>query len=420
MRRTASEPAPVSPLWLPGRERQAVRPILPEVAERPQTRLLGLLLQQRLRPQDQEAPAVRQGRIPDEKAADQALTKLKASLDTGSYVKPSEKLLAEYAPEVMARRLTTEKGLKPTTAATYSRYVEQDIVPSRLGEMRLTDIRRSHVNAWVADLTKGGRGAVTVRRALATLRMIFTQAVRDEIISSNPALMIDKPTVPNEDDQIKVWEPGPASEFLERCSRHRLGALFEVTIATGLRRGEICGLRWTDVDLDNRIIVVRHNRVSVDGRVQEQAAQKPLRPPHSASQRRRNGGPGGPWGLRQQEEREAAQEAWVGDGHVFTMEDGRALDPAYVTRLFQKIRKQGEPLPELTYHGLRHCYGSYLIEVGTDIAIVSKLMGHASISITADIYGHLVGTAASDAVNRAANLITRTSLAQPDVKTDAG
>jgi integrase len=61
-----------------------------------------------------------------------------------------------------------------------------------------------------------------------------------------------------------------------------------------------------------------------------------------------------------------------------------------------------------------------MIAGGTDIAIVSKLCGHSSISITADIYGHLIGTVASDAVNRAANLITRTVLAQPDVTTDAG
>ncbi len=56
--------------------------------------------------------------------------------------------------KIMARRLTTGRGLKPTTAANYQRYVEQDITPSRLGEMRLTDIRRSHVNTWVAELTK--------------------------------------------------------------------------------------------------------------------------------------------------------------------------------------------------------------------------------------------------------------------------
>jgi hypothetical protein len=61
------------------------------------------------------------------------------------------------------------------------------------------------------------------------------------------------------------------------------------------------------------------------------------------------------WQVRQAQEAENAAEAWQTDGHVFTMEDGRPLDPAYVTRLFQKLRTQGEPLPDLTFHGLRHC-----------------------------------------------------------------
>jgi site-specific recombinase XerD len=80
--------------------------------------------------------------------------------------------------------------------------------------------------------------------------------------------------------------------------------------------------------------------------------------------------------IRQDMEREAAQEAYVGDGHVFTMEDGRALDPAYVTRLFQKLRRHGEPLPELIFHGLRHSYPSLMLASGADISIVSKRMGH--------------------------------------------
>ena len=110
------------------------------------------------------------------------------------------------------------------------------------------------------------------------------------------------------------------------------------------------------------------------------------------------------WQLRQAEEAEAAQEAWQTEGHIFTMQDGRPLDPAYITRLFQKLRiGHGEELPPLTFHGLRHCHASLLIASGADIAVISKLLGHASVAITADVYGHLIGTVASDAVNGAAN-----------------
>ncbi len=145
--------------------------------------------------------------------------------------------------------------------------MRQDIVLSQLREMKLTDIRRSHVNAWVAELRDAGRGAVTVRRALATLQMIFTAAVREEIIPANPARNIDKPAVP--DHPVTAWEPEHVGEFLERAGRHRLGPLFELAVLTGLRRGEITGLHWSDVDLAGRQIIVRHDRVSVDGRVQE-------------------------------------------------------------------------------------------------------------------------------------------------------
>ena len=124
------------------------------------------------------------------------------------------------------------------------------------------------------------------------------------------------------------------------------------------------------------------------------------------------------WQLRQGQEAEEAAEAWHTHGHVFTMEGGRALDPAYITRLFQKLRRgPGEELPPLTFHGLRHCHASLLIASGADIAVVSKLLGHASISITADVYGHLIGTVASDAVNGAANLIAHTTHTPEGVST---
>lgn len=216
-------------------------------------------------------------------AAASAVAELKTRLDKGTYTEPSKKTLAEYAPEALQRRRITGSGLKATTAANYDRYVRQDIIPSRLGEMRLTDIRRSHVNTWVAALA-ATRGAVTVRRALATLQMILSTAVREEIIPANPARNIDKPVVPGSDSPIKHWEPEYLAEFFDRCGRHRLGPLFELTTYTGLRRGEIAGLHWADIDLEGRQIVIRHNRVSVDGRVAGDDHQDPLRPPYGAAQ----------------------------------------------------------------------------------------------------------------------------------------
>jgi integrase len=185
-----------------------------------------------------------------------------------------------------------------------------------------------------------------------------------------------------------------------------------------LRRGEITGLHWEDVNLATRKIVVRRNRVTANGRVIEQKTTKtkaglrtvPLSDFAVATLLA--------WQLRQAEEVESAAEAWQTQGHVFTMDDGRPLDPSYVTRLFQKLRKgSGEELPPLTFHGLRHCHASLMLASGADLAVVSKLLGHKSITITADIYGHLIGTVASDAVNGAANLIAHTTHTPEGVST---
>ena len=347
-------------------------------------------------------------------AAASAMAELKTKLDAHTYVKPSSRTLGEYALEWLPRRERTGRGLKATTLSGYSRYIEADIEPSALGEMKLTDIRRYHVAAFVTELTETGRGPVTVRRILTLLGTIFASAVKDELIAVNPALGADKPAL--NEGPVKVWEPDDVRTFLMRCSQHRLGALFEIAVLTGLRRGEITGLRWSDVDLATRKVTVRRSRVSVRGHVLEQATTKTKAGLRTVPLSDAAVGALLSWQLRQVEEAEAAQEAWETDGHVFTMEDGRPLDPSYVTRTFQQLRKgPGGELPPLTFHGLRHSAVSLMLASGADIAVVSKLMGHASIAITADVYSHLVGTIAQKAVDGAANLIAHTVHTQQGV-----
>ena len=118
--------------------------------------------------------------------AQKALTKLRASLDTGTYTEPSKVLLGDYARQWLSRRQVTGSGLKATTLSEYQRYIENDITPSPLGGMRLSDIRRAHINQFTAGLTTAGRGAVTVRRITTLLGTIFASAQKDELINAKP------------------------------------------------------------------------------------------------------------------------------------------------------------------------------------------------------------------------------------------
>ena len=243
----------------------------PELRSNPKHGTWGYYLSAGIEPKTGQRRQFRKAGFPTKREADTALTELKNKLHRGTYVKPSDKTLAQYAREWLPRRERSGKGLRATTVAGYEFYITDDIAPSVLGAMKLTDIRRYHVSEFVADQTEAGRGTVTVRRLVTLLGTIFASAVKDELISTNPARDV---TGPDWTVTVKPWELEEVRVFLDRCAQRRLGALFEVAILTGLRRGEITGIRWVDVDLVARKVVVRRNRVTVNGRVQEQKTTK--------------------------------------------------------------------------------------------------------------------------------------------------
>lgn len=198
------------------------------------------------------------------KEAQAALNAAKVAKDQHKLQKPTTHTLATYAEEWLPRRQTTGKRpLAPTTAAGYRRYIEADISKSALGKKKLSEIRRSDVVAFLDTLTKAGRGPVTVNRILATVQAILTAAVKDEIIVSNVARGIEGPTV--DKTEKPIWEPHELAAFLAIASEHRLSAAFELALHASLRRGELCGLRWQDVDLERGVATIRNNRVLVGG-----------------------------------------------------------------------------------------------------------------------------------------------------------
>ncbi|WP_350352261.1 tyrosine-type recombinase/integrase [Microbacterium sp. A8/3-1] len=112
------------------------------------------------------------------------------------------------------------------------------------------------------------------------------------------------------------------------------------------------------------------------------------------------------WKFRQQAERDLWGEAWQHTGHVFTMEDGAPVKPDYVTRLFEKLRRQAE-LPKITLHGARHEHASLWVAAGGDVTMLSKRLGHSTSRITADLYVSRVGDADRAQAEMVATMIPR-------------
>lgn len=341
--------------------------------------------------------------FPTKRAAQMARNKVAARVDKGNYVTPSKLTYAAYLADWLPRHASTGQGLKATTQDTYQAYIDNDIKQSLLGGLQLSEIRRAHVAKFISVLQDDGRGAVTIRRIVAVVKVSLTSAVAEELIDVNPAAGVRLPTV--ERKEFEPWQPEQVGTFLDEAAKHRLGALFEVTTFTGLRRGEIIGLRWDDVDLATRQLHVRHNRTQAKGRVVETSAKTRAGARTIDLDDRTVGALIG-WKLRQDSEATEWAEAWRGTGYVFTYEDGSPLRPLYVTRLFDTIRAAAG-LPTLTFHGLRHEAASLMIASGADIALVSKRLGHSTIGVTSDIYSHLIGSASRQAAEAAAALVPK-------------
>ncbi|MFC4245035.1 tyrosine-type recombinase/integrase [Gryllotalpicola reticulitermitis] len=347
----------------------------------------------------------RKGGFKTRSEAVKARNELAGKLDKGTYKPPSKILYGDYLEAWFKRRQTTGKTFKATTVNNYSRYLANDLKPSALARMPISEIRRMHVQAFVDQLIADGRGATTIRRIVAVVQGSLRAAGKDNLNDHAPGVGLDLPQA--ERKEMEVWEPAQVGKFLDTAAQHRLGALFELAIFTGMRRGELLGLRWEDVNFADRSIQVRHNRTQA-GHVIEETTPKTRSGRRTVELADNTSAALVAWKLTQEAEAKNWREsgAWHDTGYVFTYEDGTPLKPQYVTRLFDKLRLKAR-LPKMTFHGQRHEAASLMIASGEDLAIVSKVLGHSSYSITSDMYTHLVASAARNAAEKAAALVPR-------------
>lgn len=286
---------------------------------------------------------------------------------------------------------------KPSTLATYRCHVERHITPA-LGHHALTDLARVDIERFVHAFAASGVAPATVHRVVATLRSALGAAVRDGQLASNPVQGVRLPTVPNRPHS--VWTVEQGRSFLASCGRDAMGVLFRLALVTGMRRGELLGLSWSDVDLRSGELVVRASRVVVGGAVV-------------------TGSPKSRFGVRRiylDRDTCLAMNAWqwtqarcIGpnEGLMFTDITGNPILPWRVSRAFdQAVADLG--LPRIRFHDLRHTSATIGLASGESLKEVSSRLGHADIAITANVYGDVLPQTARASSHRRARMLTGT------------
>jgi integrase len=284
---------------------------------------------------------------------------------------------------------------KRNTKVMYAGVARTHVLGSSLANVTLDRVRPSHVEGWIVELRRKGLAESTIRSAYTILRAVLDTAVRDGALGSNPAAAIRRPRVTAR--EAPHLTPAQVADLLRAAEGGRYASLFALLVYTGLRRGEALALQWSDVDLSHGILQVRGTLSRIDGElvVAEPKTAKskrfvPISEPAERLLRTQQ--------EAQDEERRHAGSAWRQTGFVFTTEFGEPCDPRNAFRALQ-VAAAKAGLPHAGLHTLRHSAASVMLTRSVPLKVVSEILGHSSIAITGDIYGHVSPDVARQAMS---------------------
>jgi integrase len=320
------------------------------------------------------------------------------------------------------------RKVRATTSLAYRSHLDLYLLPT-LGDLPLNDVTDAHISAMFESIhdanaaKKRPTSPATMRRIFATLRAALNEAVRRHHIPTNPCVGVElapaarpKPVVWTDErvaawkaggrrPKVAVWTPVQTGRFLDAAADDRLYALYHLVGFRGLRRGEAVGLSWTEVDLTGATVTVSWQVVQVgwdiaEGTPKSDASGRVVALDAATVEVLRAHRD------RQNLEREQAGDAWIDTGRVFTRIDGTGLHPGYVTSHFARLGRRAE-LPPIRLHDLRHGAATLALAGGANLKVVQEMLGHASISITADTYTSVLPEVAREAAEAAVRLVPR-------------
>jgi len=290
---------------------------------------------------------------------------------------PTRTTLEEAAEDWLAAakagiaRTRSGDPYKPSALRSYEEALKTK-APPELGNLRLSAVDRVAVQDMVDRLVAQGLAASTVRNAVLPLRAIFRRAVARSEVIQNPTLGLSLPAVRGQRD--RVARPEEARSLIAAVPIGD-GALWATALYAGLRRGELQALRWSDVDLDQSLILVVRSWDPKAGPIEPKSRAgrrriplvKPLRAELAAHRLRQGGG---------------------GEGLVLGRGEKAFASGAAARRAREAWAAEG--LEPIGLHECRHTYASFMIAAGVNAKALSTYMGHSSITITLDRYGHLM------------------------------
>jgi integrase len=329
----------------------------------------------------------------------QKLRKVLAERDDGIVFDVGSLTVGRYLERWLADAV--KDTVKQITYENYGRLVRLHLVPT-LGHIKLKALTAAHVRALYREKLDSGLSATSIQRIHALLHKALKQAVNDGLIPRNVTDAVKAPQQSRK--EIQALTPEQARAFLKATKGERLEALYLLAIHTGLRQGELFGLRWDDIDLEQKTLQVR--------RTLSAAKSGPtFTTPKNNKNRSVRLTPQAVQALRehrkhQLEERVKLAESWKDQGLVFTTRVGSPLNRHNLSRRSFKPLLRRAGVPDIPFHALRHSFASLMLRSREHPKVVQEMMGHSRINVTLDLYSHMVPDMQKEAVNRLGEMLS--------------
>lgn len=337
------------------------------------------------------------------KDAQAALTEILSKIQKGDYVEPSKETLASFLREWLG-----SKTLRPSTRDSYQTNIEIHILPA-LGTATLQSLTPLRLNAFYADLLESGRadgrGGLSPKTVLHCHQVLTTalgDAVKWNKLARNPCDRAQRPR-PAGHPEMKTWPAATLRAFLEGVSEDRLCAAWHLAAATGMRRGEVLGGRWQDLDLDIGRFAVRQTLTTVRYRLifgapkTDKGRRLVALDERTVAELKRHR-------TAQLQERLAFGPGYYDADLIFAREDGSPVHPDLFSDSFEKHAKR-LGLPRIRLHDLRHTHATLALQAGVNPKVLSERLGHATVAFTLDRYAHCIPAMEEEAAERVAAVV---------------
>lgn len=326
-----------------------------------------------------------------------AMTEMESKINKGEYIEESKLTLEAYLNNWLEH---IKRNVTETTYVFYKGISDRVLIPE-LGSIKIDKLKTMQIqNFLTAKLNDSTLSNTTVRHYYNVLNIALNQAVKWQVIQSNPCMAVEAPKVSKA--QLGILKADEVEKLLNYTKESEFKVMYIpllLAVTCGMRRGEVLGLQWNDIDFDSGILRVKHNYTKVG------KENKMVTPKTDLSIRTIALLPTTLSELKQYKDNKKVIKLKKDDyDYVCCWPDGSPLKPDYASHTLRKLLKKCN-LPLVRFHDLRHTHATLLLMEGVNVKVVSERLGHSKVDMTLDTYTHVLPQMQQDAVNKLENVL---------------